>query len=161
MDHTYLACTTLSAHNIGINCSLYCQGLNKVIMEQKCCELRTLPSPVMSKLGLTNLGWVYYGCSPDRMELNCWVEWQHPNLLWLVWPMLANSWLLWRNYSSSSLHRWENSWIAVPVPVPDPHAKWNLESDFGFQFWKAGPVPVQFWVTQGPELVFDIWLPFS
>jgi hypothetical protein len=23
------------------------------------------------------------------------------------------------------------------------------------------PVPVQFWVTQGLELVFDIWLPFS
>jgi hypothetical protein len=91
----------------------------------------------------------------------CWGRVAHPNLLWLVWPVLANSWLLWRNSSSSFTYMWENGWIPVPVPVPVPHAKMEPGIWFGFQFWKSDPVPVQFWVTQGPELVFDIWLPFS
>jgi hypothetical protein len=168
----------LQLTTLEFNCFSYysttAKGLNKWFrMEQK-NEEHTLPihpSPVMSKTRVSQT-WVesstIIGISPDRMELKkktCWVEWP-PKPVCDLWP--GRCWptkildFLWRELQFQFYIDERMVGLQFQFQFQIHMQKWNLESDLGsIQFRKSDPVPVQFWVTQGPELVFHIWLPFS
>lgn len=119
------------------------KGLNKLLewnKKMRNIHYQSIPSNVKTRVS-QNLGWVYYYWQPRQNGT------QKKNLLGRVatqtccdlWPRCCWPTKILDFYEQTPvpvLHRWENGWIAVPVPVPDPHAKMEPRIRFGFH-----PVP--------------------